>query len=1032
MAPGTICGCYFTISSADPYRNPTKQYLPQVDLSVHSSILSTTSRTALAQTFKNPSVDNAIDECVYEFPLYDGVSVVGFTCRIGSRVIKGIVKEKEKARKVYAEAIERGETAGLLEQLDTSDFFRTKIGNIPAGEKVIVDVSYIGELKHDAETDGIRFTIPTVIAPRYGDRPYEFTHQTSVKADDGGGIRITVDVNLADGSFVRGIQSPSHPIAVTMGSTSTGTQEEPQMHTASATLALGSTELDKDFVLIVLAKTIPTPKALLETHLSIANQRALMVTLVPKFALPPGRPEIIFVVDRSGSMTANIPTLISALKVFLKSMPVGVKFNICSFGSRYSFLWPSSQSYSQDTLAEAIQHVTSFRADFGGTETFSAIKATIESRYKDIPLEVMLLTDGEIWNQQEIFSYLNNEVGNSEAPIRVFPLGIGNAVSHALIEGIARAGNGFAQSVGNDEKLDSKVVRMLKGGLSPHTSEYTLEVMYDKNDDGEADYDMVERVTDGLSVQLTEGADKAAAMDTEPKVFSLFDPSADPDEEEPPTYDEDGQSRYSHLPAIPTPSLLQAPHKIPPLFPFNRTTVYILMGPQSPQHMPKNVVLRAVSPHGLLELNVPVQALDKPGETIHQLAARKAVGDLEEGRGWISDARDETGTLIKERFPSCFGDMAEREAVRLGVQFQVGGKFCSFVAVEANNGEVGEIKELGTMSLQQKAERVAPGRSSPSPSPGKYLFSPDYTALSNLALHADRRMLTHSTAARRAFVSKRMSNQARSSAGGHLFSRLKRTPPASFPLSLGTSSSQPQPQASPMASPEHGAQYQSSFPTATPCAFSSPQSGQPASHPAASNPARTIGSVSMSVGTSQPQQQQQQHSYQPQYIRPQMRTSAPGPTTQAGIHSADHLSAYASALQKGASPRFMLARDAAPPFIGAPPQPPPVAVETAEETDVLYALIALQTFDGSWKFDEALLRVLQLDGVEAAKIVPRSVREGVWATVLAICFLERNMGDRKDAWELVAEKARGWIDALALGEGVVEELFDVTKGFWGQ
>jgi hypothetical protein len=43
------------------------------------------------------------------------------------------------------------------------------------------------------------------------------------------------------------------------------------------------------------------------------------------------------------------------LKVFLKSIPVGCMFNICSFGSSCQFLWEKSRLYDQDSLAEAIR-----------------------------------------------------------------------------------------------------------------------------------------------------------------------------------------------------------------------------------------------------------------------------------------------------------------------------------------------------------------------------------------------------------------------------------------------------------------------------------------------------------------------------------------------------------------------------------------------------------------------------------------------------------------------------------------------------
>jgi hypothetical protein len=106
------------------------------------------------------------------------------------------------------------------------------------------------------------------------------------------------------------------------------------------------------------------------------------------------------------------------------------------------------------------------------------------------------------------------------------------------------------------------------------------------------------------------------------------------------------------------------------------------MSPETTQKTPTSVILRGTSTHGPLELEIPVDVLEQPGETIHQLAAKKAIADLEEGRGWLIDAKDEKKTDIKKRYPGRFDEMVEREAVRLGVKFQVGGKWCSFVAVE--------------------------------------------------------------------------------------------------------------------------------------------------------------------------------------------------------------------------------------------------------------------------------------------------------------------------------------------------------------
>ena len=183
-------------------------------------------------------------------------------------------------------------------------------------------------------------------------------------------------------------------------------------------------------------------------------------------------------------------------------------------------MWPKSKSYSGESLDLAMNHLNTFDANMGGTETYRAIEATIDKRFGDIPLEVIVLTDGDIWQQESLFAYVNEQVESSKGNIRVFTLGIGNGVSSALIEGLARAGSGFAQSVQDGERLDSSVVRMLRGSLSPHVSNYTLDVKYEPDNDG---FELIEKVTDGLKLLLNEETETVK----EPGSISLFDSSVD-------------------------------------------------------------------------------------------------------------------------------------------------------------------------------------------------------------------------------------------------------------------------------------------------------------------------------------------------------------------------------------------------------------------------------------------------------------------------------------------------------------------------
>jgi hypothetical protein len=309
-----FCGCCF-------YQANAWHYLPQISLKVHATILSSTSRTTLTQTFTNSS-DLPLEEVSYNFPLYDGVSVVGFECRVGTRYLHSKVETKEQANEEFNSAVANDKTAAIMEHgSKENDIFVTRLGNVPANETIMVEITFIGELKQDAQSDGIRYTLPNAIAPRYPDSralprstsifaPPPVTEEQTIKMPEWGlvktsGIDITVDVQMEKTSIIRELQSPSHSVKVSLGCTSTapsggrsGSTFDPSQASASIRLVKeNELLLERDFVLVVKADGLDNPTALLETHSSIPNQRALMVTLVPRFNLPPIKPEVIFVID---------------------------------------------------------------------------------------------------------------------------------------------------------------------------------------------------------------------------------------------------------------------------------------------------------------------------------------------------------------------------------------------------------------------------------------------------------------------------------------------------------------------------------------------------------------------------------------------------------------------------------------------------------------------------------------------------------------------------------------------------------------
>ncbi|KAK4504201.1 hypothetical protein PRZ48_005117 [Zasmidium cellare] len=1059
-----ICGCYFTVN------NYHRRYLPQICLESHTTISPVAFTTKLTQTFHNP-LSESIKSLRYAFPLYDGVAVNGYSISYDNKTIVGVVQQKEDAKQTFQAAVDRGETAGLLESLPAGVFGVT-LGNVPAKTEIVVELTYAGELKHDAAIDGLRYNLPTSIAPRYGSYPGELLQTDAIATK---GISITVDIDMGK-SAIRRVQSPSHPIALSMGELSTTAKDSNNStpfspSQASAALTQGTTELSGDFILQLLIDDISKPQAILEIHPTLPAQRAIMTTMVPKFVLEPAHPEIVFIADQSGSMSGSKnAALVKALKIFLKSLPIGVRFNICAFGSSHKFLWPTSQAYSETNVKKALSFVEGLSASYGGTEIFPPIEDTFRRHLKDMPLEVMLLTDGEVWAEQRVFGFINEQIRDKNVDARVFGLGIGQDVSHTLVEGVARAGNGFAQFVTQNEDTDQKVIRMLKGALYAHTRDYELEVHYadEEKMEDEDDFEIVEKVNDCLVINDQAPAETTPQAEAKPKSF--FDTSAELDKL---VNNPQGADRYAHLPPVDEPKVLQAPANIPPLFPFNRTTAYLLLGPESAQKDVKSVTLRAKSPQGPLELNIPIQGVQS-GTSIHQLAARKAIQELEEGRGWLQsvtvrDATDEK-VAIKKKYESRFDEMVEREGVRLGVKFQVASKWTSFVAVEDKNeaGEDDHLEHEDASLASQRDRDIA----------AKRVLPPVGTT-----------------------SSARMSS-ARAGRGGRGFREIQRNRLAqtATPFAQAQQQNQYQPQAYPASGGLFGqAQPQMQAYSSSGGLFGQTQQTMPQYNTANFSRGSLFGNVAASVQAGYAPQsvdamQGQTSPFgaasttaQPRISR--MMRMAPPPQATA-FESASSASSAASSADAGVS-RFLREEsededeDMGYGLFDAPGEPVPapalapapqispadmqryvdemqsaacmplpdeddedvasVQFATSSESTLakkkqakkkssgnpLHDLIDLQTFSGSWTWSEEVFAAAGLE-VNSVDISILDHNPVVAATALIVAYFETKLADKKDVWEMVVAKARNWLVGQMGGKEKVEEVLRGAERFIGE
>jgi len=149
--------------------------VPLASTSVTSVVHDFVSETKITQTYVN-TLQQSI-ECSYVFPVDSKGAVCDFEVEIGGRLLRAECQARRDAREAYETAVARGDGAYLVEQR-SGDEFMLSIGNLPAGETAVVTLTYSTELFLGDDGRGVRFVLPTSIAPRYtppdgGDESYQ-------------------------------------------------------------------------------------------------------------------------------------------------------------------------------------------------------------------------------------------------------------------------------------------------------------------------------------------------------------------------------------------------------------------------------------------------------------------------------------------------------------------------------------------------------------------------------------------------------------------------------------------------------------------------------------------------------------------------------------------------------------------------------------------------------------------------------------------------------------------------------------------
>jgi len=395
----------------------------------------------VTQQFHNPYSSKI--EAVYVFPLPENAAVNEFVMTVGERKIRGIIREREQAEKIYNEARSQGHVASLLTE-ERPNIFTQKVANIEPGKQIDINIRYFNTLRYD---DGAyEFVFPMVVGPRYN--PPATTDGIGSVARGGNGISgqntevqylapnersghdVSVSLNIKAGVDIENVRCVNHSVDIKESS-----ESERQI-----TLSPSDSIPNKDFVLRykVAGEQIKTA---MMTHKDDHGQYFTMLLYPPAELKQVQRSpmEMVFVLDCSGSMNGRpLDQARAAVTHALQKLTPRDTFQIIDFSNTASQLGPAPINATPENLRNGLAYLASLNGS-GGTEMIEGLKAALdfphdEGRYR----VVSFMTDGYIGNDADILHAIAQKTGDS----RIFSFGVGQSPNRYLMDRMALLGRG--------------------------------------------------------------------------------------------------------------------------------------------------------------------------------------------------------------------------------------------------------------------------------------------------------------------------------------------------------------------------------------------------------------------------------------------------------------------------------------------------------------------------------------------------------------------------------------------------------------
>ena len=404
---------------------------------------------SVEQHYRNAGRTNL--ETVYTFPLMPDAVLLGLELQMGERRLSGKALPVATARQDYEEALEDGNSAALLEKA-TDGLYTVSVGNLLAGETASIRYHYAQPIC--AKNGLLRITIPTTVAPRYGNpanslQPHQLPESDMV-AEYPFSLTVEIDGEPNSETGHETITSPTHAIALST------TRESTRVSFPRACL-------DRDVVMLIQQTGSPC--------VYVAETDGGCIAYAPVAANLPGLSRQLspmslrLVIDCSGSMAGeSIKSARRGAMRVVEALTDADEVSITRFGTTFEHFDQRLTKAIASEKRRALNYLQGTDATLGGTEMTAALAAVSQMAGAATHSDVLLVTDGEIWAIDDLVAFARR------SEMRYFIVGVGFSPSHDNLLRLAQSTGGAYMAVTPGEDIEQAMEALLARIQQPRIS----------------------------------------------------------------------------------------------------------------------------------------------------------------------------------------------------------------------------------------------------------------------------------------------------------------------------------------------------------------------------------------------------------------------------------------------------------------------------------------------------------------------------------------------------------------------------------